>query len=455
MNRRRRAGCKAQGGVGLGKVEAVSESKVTVPGNTSNFPPKAGSSESAPFDAGTSPFKGWLIFGLLSSLTTFSSVVQCTFGVMLPEIRKDIPMSMTLVGLLAAIFSLFNALLAVPINSWFSRYNPVKLVAISGVFAAVFLFLQGFAWNFASLFVARFVFVLFNALKSPARSLLLQQWLARRDIGLANAIGQVIHGGTQTLGLALASLVAVLIGGWRPTYMAMAAVMAIQVLVWSLVARQRRTEHYDRQFFAQEKTPMVAVLRYPRMWLIGLGVLAACLPWSALLTFLPTFLVESRGISLTMAGPITALLYAGSTVGWALAGVVDRWFPKRKLFVVVSSSFLVIAPLLLLNVTNIPLLMALAFLNGLGWAFWPIVQTLPFHLPGAKPREVAVMVALLQAFTGIGFGLGPLLGGVLSDIAGSLWFSLMLLAVFPIVTVASGLAFPDRAITPSQPKVVS
>lgn len=427
----------------------MSKGKAAVATKASDSPRKADAPESAPFDAGSSPWKGWIIFGLLSSLTTFSSVVQFTFGVMLPEIRKDIPMSMTLVGTLAAIFSLFNALLAVPINSWFSRYNPIKLVALSGVMAMVFLFLQGFAWNFASLFVARFVFVLFNALKSPARALLMQQWLARRDIGLANSIGQVIHGGTQTMGLAAASFVAVLVGGWRPTYMAMAGVMALQVLIWGLIARQRRTAHYDRQFLAQEKTPMAAVLRYPRMWLIGVGALAACLPWSALLTFLPSFLVESRGMALTTAGPVTAMLYAGSTTGWALAGGVDRWFPKRRLFVVCSSSVLVIAALLLLNVTNIPLLMALAFLNGLGWAFWPIAQTLPFHLPGAKPREVAVMAALLHTFTGIGFGVGPLLGGIFSDVTGSLQVSLTILAVFPVVTVVSGLAFPERAAAQS------
>ena len=41
----------------------------------------------------------------------------------------------------------------------------------------------------------------------------------------------------------------------------------------------------------------------------------------------------------------------------------------------------------------IPLLLVLSFINGIAWGFWPILFTVPFHLPGIRPRELSVAVA--------------------------------------------------------------
>lgn len=391
------------------------------------------------------PIRGWAIFGLLSGITTFGGLVSVTFGVMLPEIRKDISMNPVAVGVMASVFSLFWAFMAVPINNWFSRYNPVRLVAVSGVLGAFFLLAQAYAWNFVSLFAARFLFVIFQSIKNPARTLLLQQWLPLRQIGLANSAGFFIHSLVQTFGITLAALVVLALGGWRLTYAVMAAAMAFQVVLWLAIARQRRTASFEASMRAQQKTPLAALFRYRVFWLVAVGLFGGCLPWQAFIIFLPTFLSEQRGVSFAVAGVATGMLYAGQTTGALFAGFVDRLVPDRRYLIAGSGILLLVCPILVLTLSNLPLIMALAFANGLGWGMLPIIQTLPFHLPGIKPREVAVLSGLINAATGLGLGSGPILAGIVSQATGSMFAALLLLSCFPVLMIGTGLLYPREA----------
>ena len=56
---------------------------------------------------------------------------------------------------------------------------------------------------------------------------------------------------------------------------------------------------------------------------------------------------------------------------------------------------------------SVPLLLLLALFNGVSWGFWPILQTVPFQLPGIKPREVAVAPATMMMLMSAGTVLGP------------------------------------------------
>ncbi|MBI2936293.1 MAG: MFS transporter [Chloroflexi bacterium] len=396
-------------------------------------------------DAETSPPRGWAIFLLFTSIGNFGSLVSFTFGVMLPAIRQELHFGPAAAGLLAAIFNLFNAFLAVPISNWFSRYNPVRLVAFSGVVGAIFLLLQASAWNFASLFAFRFIFALFQSIKQPARTLLVQQWLALRHIGLANGIGFFLHGLIQTFGIAIAAVVVISLGGWRETYVMMSIVMAVQVVIWLAVARQRRTASFEASYRSQQKTPLGALSKYKAFWIMAVGVGISSMPWAAFLSFLPTFLIENRDMSLSLAGRLTSLLYGGVTVGSLAVGFLDRRVRQRRSLVAGSGVLLLVCPLVLLNTSSASLIATLAFVNGLGWGVLPVLQTMPYHLPGIKPREIAVLTGLLGAASGVGFGFGSLLAGVIAQATGSLYASLLALSCLPLAIILAGLLYPERA----------
>lgn len=377
-------------------------------------------------------------------MTTFSGIVSIGFGVLLPEIRKDFEVTFLAAGVLTTSFSLFNTVMGVPIATFFSRFNPVRLVTIAGALGAVCLFLQSLTWSFASLFAARMAFTMLQAIKNPARSLLMQQWLPVRSIGVANRVWWSIHGITQTVGIGIAAVVVGLIGEWRVVYVAMSLVMAVQVVVWTAVARQRRTASFEERFHAQRRTPMAALLKYPRFWAMSAALFGGCVPWSALLLFLPTFLRENNGMGASLAGASAAVMYAGLTASSFVVAVLERRMVDRRILISGSAVLLLVSPLVVLHASNPALVLGAAFTNGLGWMMMPIMQTMPFQIPDAKPREIAVIAAQIQAGTGLGMGLGPLIVGMIHQATGSIYSALLIASLFPALTIAAGLVAPRR-----------
>ena len=84
-------------------------------------------------------------------------------------------------------------------------------------------------------------------------------------------------------------------------------------------------------------------------------------------------------------------------------------------------------------------MLGLTFLNGIAWGFWPVLYSVPFHLPGVRPREVAVGLAFIQMMSSAGITLGPLAVGVLQELTGDLRLSLGIVSLASLSLCAAGL----------------
>ena len=88
---------------------------------------------------------------------------------------------------------------------------------------------------------------------------------------------------------------------------------------------------------------------------------------------------------------------------------------------------------------SIPVLIGLSILNGIAWGFWPILFTVPFHLPGIRPRQVAVAVAFTMMMSSVGTALGPLAAGFLQQALGDLQQTLFILSFTGLSLTAAGV----------------
>jgi MFS family permease len=86
----------------------------------------------------------------------------------------------------------------------------------------------------------------------------------------------------------------------------------------------------------------------------------------------------------------------------------------------------------------IPVLFALSLLNGVAWGFWPILFTVSFHLPGIRPREVAVAVSFTMMMSSGGTALGPLVTGFLQESLGDLRVSLLMVSFAALSLTTAG-----------------
>ena len=87
--------------------------------------------------------------------------------------------------------------------------------------------------------------------------------------------------------------------------------------------------------------------------------------------------------------------------------------------------------------SSLHLLLVLSVLNGLAWGFWPILYTVPFQLPGIKPRDVGVALAFTMMMISAGTVLGPLITGFLQE-AVSLKVTLLIISFFALSLSAAG-----------------
>ena len=283
-------------------------------------------------------------------------------------------------------------------------------------------------------------------MNTPARALLLHQWIAPRHYALVQSVGLSQHSALLALAVSLSPWLIEGLGSWRIAYGVWGGVFAAQILAWALVAREDRIPRAAPTPTAAdgEPSPWRALRRYPQGWLLAAVMLFLSATWTGMVTFLPTLWVEERGVALTLGGPLLGFLYYGLIPSGFLGGVLLSRLRSRKTLLAVPALLNAVLGVAI-TLSEAPVLLMI-FITGLGlvWVATPAIQVLPFEFPGAAPRQVAVLTALILTFMGVGFALGPLLVGLLAQITGSIQTGLLVLSLLTGLGVIAGLAYPDR-----------
>ena len=378
----------------------------------------------------------------LSSLRLSSFVL----GVFLPFIAQDLALTPLQVGMLQGVWWVTAAVAVLPFGVWFSRYRPVAVTQVSMWIVAPLLLLQGFANGFLMLFVARFLAVLFHSLTIAVRPLLFQQWAARRQYALINAVGLSQHSLLLAIAVSTGALLIVALGSWRSAYYLQAGFVALQAVAFMLAARESRAPVQDMSdaLRNQPTSPLVTLRKYRQGWSVAIVMFSLASVWTGIVTFLPTLLLEDRGIDITLGGPLLGFLYYALIPGALAGGWVNRKFHNRRILLAVPAVLNVLLALAIVLTTDTLLLAIAITALGLVWVAVPAMEMLPFEFEGILPREVAVVSALVSMFAGLGFAAGPMIVGAVAEFSGSLLAGLVVMAVFSGVGVVAGLMYPVR-----------
>jgi cyanate permease len=400
----------------------------------------------------TTPPRGWLVV-LLSRLQNSSVVlISYSFGMFLPFIRADLHLSPLEVGVLQSAWWVTSAVLALPCSVWFSRVRPVPLVLVSLGLGLPFLVLQGLSTNFLVLFLARFFFVLCHVISTPARPLLFQQWAAPAQYALLNAVSLSLHSVLMATAIGTSAWLITAAGSWRLVYGMLSAFFLVQMLVWWGVAREDKApiQGLKHALEASQETPLRALRTYPQGWLVGVTMFALSATWTAIVTFLPTLLLEQRGMPPGQSGPLLGCLYYGLIPCALLGGMLERRVRRRALLLWIPALCNTLFGILLTYASAPWLLIVLLTGVGVVWIVSPVLEVLPFEFPGIRPREVAVVTSLIRTCSGLGFAVGPMVVGLIAQISGSLETGLFVLCAGTGVGVLAGWLYPYSHETRTQ-----
>ena len=140
------------------------------------------------------PAYRWVIVGLLLFYREFAFMTMATLGLLLPAISSELHLSPSQQGLLASAVAWGVVALAIPVSLWVSRYRPKALTTVALLLGTFLLTVQGWAPLFALLLIGRLGFGIAMLIREPARAILVQQWIPRREIILVSSASNVLYG---------------------------------------------------------------------------------------------------------------------------------------------------------------------------------------------------------------------------------------------------------------------
>ena len=408
--------------------------------------PASDTAADAPAPAGSPAYKRYMLVVLLVVLA-FNYVDRLALGLLLQDIKLDLQLSDTQLGVLTGIaFAIFYSLAGIPIARWADRGNRVTIITVTTLLWSVFVALCGAAASFVQLLAIRVGVAVGEAGCVPPAHSLIADTFARAE--RPRAVSVYMLGGPLSLlvGYFAAGWLNEAVG-WRMTFLILGIPgIAVALLAWFTLREPRAAPlaPHGPAVGAAPPPTFVHIARHMagcasfRHLLLGFSVLSFFN--NGIGQWQPAFFIRSHGMQTGELGTWFALIYglcglAGTWIGGGLATRLAaererlqlRWvalavasFGILTIFIYLSSSLVVAFGIMGIAV------LAGAMISG---PLFATIQTL-------VPTEMrAVAIALVYLFANlIGMGLGPLAVGILSDLlapragAESLRYALALLS---------------------------
>ncbi len=405
-------------------------------------------------DTSSSMTKSRAIYALvvLVLINSVNYMDRAVVSVLAPLIGKDLALTDTQLGVIGGLaFTLFYALMALPIGAAVDRFTRKYVLSGGIVVWSAAVFLSGLAGGFWSLFAARALTGSGESSAHPSGVSLLGDYFSQKVRTIAIAVFQ--------MGVPLGAGIGLIVGGilaqkygWQKTFF-IYAIPGLIILPFVLLTRdpvrgaQEGLTAADRQGVSRQDfftkvgkilSTKTLIFHYIATALIQLGIQGYAF-------WMPTYLVRERGYDIAAAGKLAGIaMLVGGIIG-ALGGaiVADLWFRKDKtarlkVQTIAAASAIPFVIISFLAVSNAILIPAIFIAIILSIAMFPILSAVIVDLVEPQDRGVG-MALLLLLQTGIGYSVGPPLIGWISDLSASLLNGLMVVPIAYALVIVMGI----------------
>ncbi|UUX48722.1 MFS transporter [Nisaea acidiphila] len=247
----------------------------------------------------------------------------------LPELRTDLGLTLVGGGWLASLLHLFAALFAIGMSMATDRVGPARLLVVSMLVMAAGSALGALSGSTALLFAGRALESLGFLGASISAPTLIVAAAVPRDRSLALGIWSAYF----PVGAAIAMVAAPIFlngPGWRGLWLADAAICLAVAVLLAILVRPAHWPDVPGPRRGRGLRDVAETLRLPGPYLFALSFFLYACAIFALMTWMPTFLLERLGYSLESAALIGALVVLVNVVGnlgaaWLMHRNVPRW----------------------------------------------------------------------------------------------------------------------------------
>jgi predicted MFS family arabinose efflux permease len=372
-------------------------------------------------------YAGYVLF-LLVLVNMMNSVDRAVVNILAEPIRKDLGFSDTQIGLIGGLgFALVYGLFGIPIARVADRGNRKILLATGLAAWSAMTIVTGRATGFWSMLLARFGVGAGEATCYPSSLSLIADYFRPEQRPRAIALFQIgLHLGF-ILGAAVASLIAER-HGWRAAFTVLGLPGIVLALIMLLTLREPKRGALDGPGVSRgQDAGFIETVRLlfadrPFLFLVLAGTFMS-LGTASMANWGAAYMMRSHGMTQGEVGVILGpVMGIGGLVGTLVGGVLGTMVAKRD-----PRPY---APLLVMLFTALPAIPAIVLfllaptvsLAVVGGLFGGVLTSMHYgsliavalgRIPSVR-RGMASSILILGQ-TVIGFGMGPLIVGAISD----------------------------------------
>jgi MFS family permease len=357
-----------------------------------------------------------------------------------PLIKDELHLNSTQLGLLLSAFFWSYTLCLFPVGWLAERFGAKPVLTVGVVIWSLGTLLTGVAGGLYSLFACRLLLGVGESAAFPCTSKLIASELPDTQRGRANGVTTFGQGLGPAFGTWAGGLIAA-IAGWRPLFIIFGALSLLWVLPWRRTQLSSAPVHED---MPTATLPMKSILRQRAMWATAVGHFGANYGLYFVGSWLPTYLVKVKGLSVahmaTTAGAIyIAWAVSALTVGWAFdrlqkAGANRTTTSKTLLGIGCAGKITCMALIIFAPPTwAIPCLFVNEVFSGfLSPVLWTVSQII------AGPRAIGRWMGVQMTVGNLAGVVAPVLTGIAVDVTGSFAAAFGAAALFYVI---SGIAW--------------
>ena len=364
----------------------------------------------------------WILLTLLIVSIFINYIDRGNLSIAAPLIEKELALSPVQIGaLLSSFFWTYALFQLFGLAGWLADRFPVKLVfAVGFLLWSGATIVTGLLTSFGAIYVARLCLGAGESLAYPCYSRIFAAEIRQEHRGRANALldagsklGPAI--GTFIGGFLLARI------GWRIFFITLGVASLVWLIPWLRFARCEKAERE-----AGTQTISVSQLFGVRSaWGTFLGHFCGNYFWFFLLTWMPSYLVKERGLSIERMANVVSLLLvivAGATIsaGWVSDRLIERGVAVSRVRKSVVVSGLALSSIILPAAFVTSVSSCIAFLIAACVAFgsytsnhWAITQTL------AGPFMAGRWTSIQNGIGSLSGVVAPWLAGLIVQTSGS------------------------------------
>jgi MFS family permease len=337
-----------------------------------------------------------------------------------PLLQDELHLSASQLGLLLSAFYYSYVVCMAPAGRLAERFGAHRVLAAGLTIWAVATLATGLVHGFVALLLLRLLLGVGESVAFPCASKIFASAVEVQHLGVANGVlgfGYLVGPAVGTLlGGYLMSLY-----GWRPVFILFGGLSLLWLLPWRKVkvALEPKGQAADL-----DVPPLRTILRQRALWGASLGHFASNYSFYFILSWLPFYLVKSRGFSMGTMALIASWAYLlNASSALAMGWFADRWIRAGRSTNTVYKGLMALshvagiacmAGMVLLPVTgSIISLFVLQIIAGFSY---PGVFAIPQILAG--PKASGSWVGVQNAAGNVAGLIAPAITGILVDQTG-------------------------------------